>query len=72
MDFDNIPAGELESARAKIAALLYVFVVGLSVSGTDTGGNGSVLHGKGGLAGLCRFQENHLSQGGELLCGVVG
>ena len=34
LDFDGIPADELESAKAKIAALPYVFAVILSVSGT--------------------------------------
>jgi hypothetical protein len=34
LDFDNIPKDELESAKKAIAAVPYVFVVGLSVSGT--------------------------------------
>ena len=33
LDFDNIPAEELESAKAEIAAVDYVFAVCLSVSG---------------------------------------
>lgn len=34
VDLDNIPTDELESAKEKIAAVPYVFAVGLSASGT--------------------------------------